>query len=129
MTSMIVEATHPTEAKVQRYYTWRASNYDAGTGFEAEHHVEAIRLAGIQEGQRVLEVACGTGRAAVDLAKAVGATGRLDALDLTEAMLNQARAKIESLGLSSRVHFKQGDASELPYPDATFDVLYNGYMF
>jgi len=129
MKSSIVEATHQTAERVQKYYAWRASNYDAATAFEAEHHVEAIRRAAIQEGQRVLEVGCGTGRAAVDLAKAVGDTGRLDALDLTEAMLNQARAKIEKQGLSNRVHFKQGNARELPYPSATFDVLYNGYMF
>jgi ubiquinone/menaquinone biosynthesis C-methylase UbiE len=129
MKSPVVEATHRTADRVQKYYGWRASNYDAGTAFEAEHHVEAIRRAAIQEGQRVLEVACGTGRAAVDLARAVGDSGRLDALDLTEAMLNQARAKIEQQGLSSRVHFKQGNARELPYPDATFDLLYNGYMF
>lgn len=128
MNQPIVEATHQTAEKIQTYYGWRASNYDAGTEFEVEHHLEA-RRADIQAGQRVLEVACGTGRAAVDLARAVGATGRLDALDLTEAMLNQARAKIDQLGLSNRVHFKQGNARELPYPDATFDVLYNGYMF
>ena len=128
MSSPMVEATH-REAKVQSYYTWRASNYDAGTGFEAEHHAEAIREAAIQEGQHVLEVACGTGRATVDLANDVGSTGRLDALDLTEAMLNQARTKVERRGFSSRVHFKQGNAKELPYPDAAFDLLYNGYMF
>jgi demethylmenaquinone methyltransferase/2-methoxy-6-polyprenyl-1,4-benzoquinol methylase len=124
----MVEATHP-ETRVQSYYTWRASNYDAGTGFEAEHHLEAIQRAAIQEGQQVLEVACGTGRATVDLANAVGATGRVDALDLTDAMLKQARAKIDQRGFSSRVHFRQGNAQALSYPDASFDVLYNGYMF
>ncbi|MBZ0283393.1 MAG: class I SAM-dependent methyltransferase [Anaerolineae bacterium] len=129
MKRSIVEATHQTAEKIQKYYTWRASNYDAGTGFEAEHHLEAIQMANIHEGQRVLEVACGTGRATVDLASAVDTTGRLDALDLTEAMLNQARAKIEKLGLSTRVHFKHGNARDLPYPEATFDILYNGYMF
>lgn len=129
MKTSLVEATHPTAAKVQNYYTWRASSYDAGSKFEIEHHLEAIRRAEIEEGQQVLEVACGTGRAAVDLAKAVGPTGHLDALDLTEAMLDKARAKIEALGLSSRVTFRQGNARALPYPDATFDVLYNGYMF
>ncbi len=124
----MVQATHQ-ETKVPSYYTWRASNYDAGTSFEAEHHVEAIQTAAIQAGQRVLEVACGTGRATVDLAHAVGSTGRMDALDLTEAMLNQARAKIDKRGFSHRVHFKQGNAKALPYPDMSFDVLYNGYMF
>lgn len=36
MPSTIVAETHATETKVQRYYTWRASNYDAGTHFEAK---------------------------------------------------------------------------------------------
>ncbi len=53
----------------------------------------------------------------------------MDALDLSDAMLEQARAKIEKLMLSDRVHFKQGNARELPYPDETFDLVYNGYMF
>ncbi len=125
----MVEATHQAAEQVQKYYAWRASNYDAGAGFEVEHHAEALRLADIQEGQRVLDVACGTGRATIGLAQAVGVTGRVDALDLSEAMMEQARAKIEKLGLDNRVHFKQGNARELPYPDETFDVVYNGYMF
>jgi demethylmenaquinone methyltransferase/2-methoxy-6-polyprenyl-1,4-benzoquinol methylase len=51
------------------------------------------------------------------------------AFDLSEAMLSQARLKIEKLGLSDRVDFKQGNARTLPYPDGTFDLVYNGYMF
>ncbi len=128
MKQTIVEATHPTD-RVQKYYTWRASNYDAGAGFEVEHHAQAVRLAEIKEGQHVLDVACGTGRGTVGLAQAVGATGRVNALDLTQAMLDQAQAKIEQLGLQDRVYFRQGNARELPFPDETFDVVYNGYMF
>jgi demethylmenaquinone methyltransferase/2-methoxy-6-polyprenyl-1,4-benzoquinol methylase len=124
----MVEATF-TEEKVKHYYGWRASNYDAGSGFEIEHHAEALRLAEIQEGQHILDVACGTGRGTVGLAQAVGSTGRVDAIDLSDAMLAQARSKIEKLGLGDRVQFKQGNARELPYPDSSFDLLYNGYMF
>lgn len=61
MEKTMVEATYPAEKKVQNYYTWRASSYDAGAGFEVEHHLEATRLADVQKGQRVLDVACGTG--------------------------------------------------------------------
>jgi demethylmenaquinone methyltransferase/2-methoxy-6-polyprenyl-1,4-benzoquinol methylase len=128
MKASMVEATH-TEDKVKKYYRWRAGNYDAGSNFEIEHHLEAIRLAEIQEGQQVLDVACGTGRATLDLAKAVGTSVQLDALDLSDDMLGQARAKLERAGLGSRVVFKQGNARALPYPDGTFDILYNGYMF
>jgi demethylmenaquinone methyltransferase/2-methoxy-6-polyprenyl-1,4-benzoquinol methylase len=122
-------STHQTAEKITRYYAWRASNYDAGSGFEVEHHAEAQRLANIQAGQHVLDVACGTGRATISLAQAVGENGKVDALDLSEAMINQARAKIDRLGWSDRVQFKQGNARELPYPDKLFDVVYNGYMF
>jgi demethylmenaquinone methyltransferase/2-methoxy-6-polyprenyl-1,4-benzoquinol methylase len=129
MKQSIVEATHPTVEKILKYYSWRATNYDAGSGFEAEHHDEALRLADVQEGQHVLDVAAGTGRATVGLAQAVGETGKVVAFDLSEAMLSQARLKIEKLGLSDRVDFKQGNAKTLPYPDGTFDFVYNGYMF
>lgn len=129
MNKSIVESTHPAVEQITKYYSWRASNYDAGTGFEVEHHAEALRLANIQEGQHILDIACGTGRATVGLAQAAGPTGRVDALDLSEAMLEQARRKIEKLELSDRVHFKQGNAKELPYPEEAFDLVYNGYMF
>ena len=129
MNSNIVESTHPSVEQITRYYSWRASNYDAGTTFEVEHHAEALRRANIQEGQHVLDVACGTGRGTVGLAQAVGDSGKVDALDLSEDMLEQARVKIKKLGLTDRVHFKQGNARELPYPDETFDLVYNGYMF
>ena len=129
MNDTMVEATHQAAQKIQQYYSWRASNYDAGAGFEVEHHAEALRLANVQPGQHVLDVGCGTGRGTIGLAQAVGPTGQVDALDLTQAMLDQAHSKLEHLGLSAQVKLKQGDARQLPYPDAAFDVVYNGYMF
>lgn len=129
MKNGMVEATHPVAEKVQKYYSWRASNYDAGAAFEVEHHAEALRLANVRAGQRVLDVACGTGRGTVGLAQAVGPNGRVDALDLTQAMLDQSASKLQGLGLGDRVYLKQGDARALPYPDVTFDLVYNGYMF
>ncbi len=129
MNKQMVESTHPAAEQITRYYSWRASNYDAGTAFEVEHHAEALRLANIQKGQHILDVACGTGRGTVGLAQAVGPSGQVDAIDLSGAMLEQARGKIEKAGLTDRVQFKQGNARELPYPDGTFDLVYNGYMF
>jgi ubiquinone/menaquinone biosynthesis C-methylase UbiE len=128
MRNSMVEATF-TEAKVKRYYAWRASNYDAGSGFEIAPHAEALRLADIQPGQHVLDVACGTGRGTLGLAQAVGTTGKVAALDISESMLSLARTKVKNLGLDAPVEFKQGNARELPYPEGTFDLVYNGYMF
>src|SRR5512145_1037088 len=116
MNNGMIESTY-TDDKARKYYNWRASNYDLGAGFEEEFHEEAVRLADAQSGQHVLVVACGTGRGMIELAQAVGSTGRVDALDLSEQMIEQARAKSEALGLTGQVHFKQGNAKELPYPD------------
>jgi ubiquinone/menaquinone biosynthesis C-methylase UbiE len=129
MNKMMVESTHKQEDEIKKYYGWRATNYDAGSGFEVEHHIEALKLANIQIGQHILDVACGTGRATVGLAQEVGPTGSVDALDLSDAMLDQAHIKIKTSGVEDFVHFKQGNAKDLPYPDETFDLVYNGYMF
>jgi len=99
---MIVEASHQNEERTKSYYTSYAARYDWVTGYEMAHHEEAFSLAAIQDGEHVLEVACGTGRATVELSRWVGPNGKLDALDLTEAMLQQARQKVQTLGLSDR---------------------------
>ncbi len=125
----MVEATHPEAEKVAQYYSWRAGNYDAGAAFEVEHHAEALRLAQVRPGWHVLDVACGTGRGTLGLAQAVGPTGQVDALDLTQAMLDQAETKLSKAGLLEWVRLKQGNARALPYPDQSFDLVYNGYMF
>jgi demethylmenaquinone methyltransferase/2-methoxy-6-polyprenyl-1,4-benzoquinol methylase len=127
MKNGMIESTY-TDDKTKKYYTWRASNYDAMSEWEMEFHVEAVRLADAQKGQRVLVVACGTGRGMIELAQAVGPTGRVDALDLSEQMIEQSRAKSARLGLNDRLHFKQGNAKDLPYPNEAFDIVYNGYM-
>lgn len=128
MKQTMVEATYQAAEKVQKYYAWRAANYDALAEWEKEFHAEAVQMADAQKGQHVLVVACGTGRGMIELAQAVGPTGRVDALDLSQDMVEQARAKSEELGLDDRVYFKQGNARELPYADETFDIVYNGYM-
>jgi len=125
----MIPAMYPTEQAAQKYYDRRAQSYDATTLWEGGHHKETIRLAVIRDGEHVLEVACGTGRATTDIAKAVGISGHVDAIDMNETMLSHARAKIQQLGLEGIVRFKTGNAKQLPYPDQTFDLLYNAYMF
>ncbi len=125
----IVKPNFTAEERTRSYYHWRAEGYDKATHYEIEHHQEAILLAHVQPGERVLEVACGTGRATLELAKLVGPEGRLDALDLSEAMLEQAHKKVSAEGLNDRVTFHIGNAVHLPFPDTTFDILYNSYMF
>jgi len=103
--------------------------YDPFTDHEWVHHQEAIRLTDLRGDEQVLEVACGTGRATLEIARKLQRGGALFAVDLTRQMLQRAEKKVRKAGLSERVEFRLADARELPFPDGAFDVLYNAYMF
>jgi SAM-dependent methyltransferase len=83
-------------------------------------------FAGIRAGQRVLDVACGTG--VVSLA-AARAGARVTGLDLTPELLVRARQNAAIAGAD--VEWHEGDAEALPFADAAFDVVVSqfGHMF
>ncbi|MGI6551769.1 MAG: class I SAM-dependent methyltransferase [Bacillota bacterium] len=71
-----------------------------------------------QPGQELLDLGCGTGLYAIDLAR----QGlRVTGLDISSAMLEKAREKSRQLGLD--INFIQGDATCLPFADQTFDSI------
>lgn len=75
-------------------------------------------VAGVREGDRVLDVACGTGILARTLAQRVGPEGAVSALDINPAML----AVATRLGPQG-IDWQEGAAESLPYPDGQFDVV------
>lgn len=88
----------------------------------ADHLVSA---AAITSGQRVLDVACGTGIVARTAADRVGEHGRVTGMDLNDAMLTVARR------LRPDLDWRQGDVAALPFPDASYDAVLcqSGLMF
>lgn len=95
----------------------------AMTGVSA---AKLVRFARVRPGQRLLDVACGTGVVAITAAR----TGAIaSGLDLTPELLEQARANAELASVS--VELTEGDAEALPYEDASFDVVVSqfGHMF
>jgi SAM-dependent methyltransferase len=85
-----------------------------------------VRHAGIMPGERVLDVACGTGVVSVTAARlGAGVTG----LDLTPELLAVARDNARIAGVP--IDFHEGDVEQLPFPDATFDAVMSqfGHMF
>lgn len=85
-----------------------------------------VEAAQVSAGDRVLDVAAGSGNAAIPAARR-GAS--VVASDLTPELLERGRAAAEPAGLD--IAWEQGDAEALPYPDASFDVVTScvGVMF
>jgi ubiquinone/menaquinone biosynthesis C-methylase UbiE len=71
--------------------------------------------------ERILEIACGTGRFTVMLAER-GAD--IVGLDISAAMLSQGREKARRAGVADQVEFLRGDAARLPFPDDHFDTVF-----
>jgi ubiquinone/menaquinone biosynthesis C-methylase UbiE len=85
-----------------------------------------VKFAEVTPGQRLLDVACGTGVVAITAARR-GA--KVSGLDLTPVLLERARhnASVASVDID----FIEGDAEALPYPDGSFDVVLSqfGHIF
>jgi demethylmenaquinone methyltransferase/2-methoxy-6-polyprenyl-1,4-benzoquinol methylase len=79
----------------------------------------AVRAARLSRGDAALDVACGTGKLTAALAAAVGPEGRVVGVDLSEAMLDEARA---AFGKLAGVEFRLGNALALPVADGSFDA-------
>lgn len=85
-----------------------------------------VKHAGIKPGDKVLDVACGTGVVAITAAR-LGAA--VKGLDLSPTLLERAKWNAELAGVP--VEFTEGDAESLPYQDGEFDVVVSqfGHMF
>jgi SAM-dependent methyltransferase len=81
--------------------------------------------AGVEPNQRVLDVACGTGVLACEVAGCVGHGGDVVGLDPNEEMLEIARKK------NAEIEWRAGRAEAIPFPDESFDAVVSqfGFMF
>lgn len=82
---------------------------------------QLVELAAPGRGERVLDVACGTGIVARLAAQHVGERGVVCGLDLNEGMLAVARAA--SAEVSPSIQWRQGDAAAMPLPEGAFDLV------
>ncbi len=123
---------------VDRYYTvcipfyreflgnhWHTGYYRAsgpiGPQDQLRMEQRIAESAAIDEACEVLDVGCGIGGAACHLASRTGA--RIVGLTPNAAQLELARELARTTGTEDRVAFRQGTATDLPYPDASFDAV------
>ena len=82
-----------------------------------------IEQSGVRAGQRVLDLAGGTGDLAARFARMVGAEGEVVLADINGAMLRQGRARLLDRGINGNVRYVQANAECLPFPDHHFDCI------
>jgi len=106
--------------------TWMAGDYGLIAKSTESGAEEFINRLALKPGTRLLDVACGNGNIAIVAAR-VGAV--VTGVDIAPNLLEQGRERAKAEGLT--IQFDQGDAEQLPYPDAAFDLVVSmfGAMF
>lgn len=123
----MTETTRPPALKQRHRAMWAAGDYPAvARELIADLGERLVDAAGVRPGHQVLDVAAGSGNAAIPAA-ARGAV--VTASDLTPELFDEGRRDAAARGVS--VTWEEGDAEALPHADASFDVVLScvGVMF
>ena len=103
-----------------------AETYDrAAFSFCTPFAERLVASAGVARGDRVLDVACGTGAVAIAAARPVAPDGSVAATDLSPSMVEEARAAVARERVAVAVEV--GDATRVDAPDGAFDVVLCGF--
>lgn len=106
----------------QSFHFCRFSKNEAFKQALARHeHYLALQM-GLKEGQRVLDVGCGVGGPAREIAKFTGA--QIVGLNNNDYQIERATGYAQKEGLAGQVGFVKGDFMQMSFPDATFDAVY-----
>ena len=91
---------------------------------EAPMRKAGLELLRARAGESVLEIGFGTGHSLVALAKAVGPRGTVFGIDLSDKMLNLAKANLAKFKLLGRARLRCADATHLPYEANSMDAVF-----
>lgn len=154
MTTGVTPDVETLRREVQKEYTTLATNPDGTYHFNHGRHLAEIlgypmervdamppeavavfsglgnpfSLGSIAPGEKVLDVGSGGGFDSFIAAQAVGPSGKVIGLDMTDAMLERSRALAQEMGLV-QVEFRQGFIEQMPLTDAEVDVaISNGVI-
>ncbi len=127
--------TVPLEEKAERVrgvFDSVASRYDVmndlmSFGVHRLWKRYAIELSGVRAGQRVLDLASGTGDLAARFANLVGPEGLVVMSDINATMLEQGRRRMLDEGLVGNIDFVRINAEDIPFPDNSFDCVTIGF--
>jgi len=123
---------HEKAARVRGVFDSVASRYDLmndlmSLGLHRLWKRLAVLLAGARPGNRVLDLAGGSGDLTRLLARDVGPTGEVVILDINRSMLEVGRDRLLDAGLAQNVRYTQANAEALPFGSNTFDLVVIGF--
>ena len=115
-----------TALKSKMREAWMAGDFGVIARYAEKAEEEFVERLQLAPGTRVLDVACGTGNTAIPAARA-GA--QVIGVDIASNLVTQARERARQAGVTAE--FREGDAEQLDFPDAAFDVVISvfGAMF
>ena len=114
-----------TKERIINNYNRISKWYDAIAGRSEKQ----LRRAGLHQlhampGETILEIGFGTGHSLVEIAEAVGTSGKVYGIDISDRMLEIAEARVVAAGYVDRIQLQCIDALALPYPEKHFDGLF-----
>ncbi len=122
MTTLIAHTPDLTAVKQRQQATWSSGDFHTIAALIVPVAERLVDAADLRAGSRVLDVATGSGNAALAAAR-VGA--RVTGIDYVPALLERGRARAAAEGLD--VELVEGDAEAIPFPDASFDAVLSVY--
>jgi demethylmenaquinone methyltransferase/2-methoxy-6-polyprenyl-1,4-benzoquinol methylase len=82
-----------------------------------------IDCSGVRAGQKVLDLAGGTGDLAAKFSRIVGEKGQVTLADINHSMLMVGKEKLTNMGILGNLNYVQANAEALPFPDNHFDLV------
>jgi ubiquinone/menaquinone biosynthesis C-methylase UbiE len=114
-----------TYRKKAKHYDFTSRLYPAPGYPQRAQRLRAVQALGLHAGDSVIDIACGTGLNFPLIEEAIGPSGRILGVDLTDAMLAQAHDRIMTNGWSN-ISLVQSDAAEFDFP-AEVDAILSTY--
>lgn len=123
--SRVNRSKEDARASYNRLSRW----YDVIAGStEKKYRDWGLEKLSARPGESILEIGFGTGHCLVSLAKAVGPTGRVVGVDISDGMLAIARERLQNMGLAERVDLHLGDAARLDFIESgTLDGVFMSF--
>lgn len=123
---MIANTADMEALKLRQKNTWMSGDYAKFAIYLADGASDFLANCRIPTSATVLDVACGAGQTALPMARK---GNKVTGIDIATNLVEEARKRAKTEGLP--IQFDEGDAEQLPYEDASFDVVFSliGAMF